>query len=319
MTCLLSIRLSAAEVDSARSVSSTETSDFDVQGEYVGEVDWEGQLVPSGLQLIAGGDGRFTLVSYRGGLPGAGWDREAKRSIEAARSGDRLELTGGGVVVVSDQTLDGFDAQGGHTGQLKKVHRESPTLGLPAPPHATVLFAGESAEAFVEGQLDADGWLLPGVMSREEFQDCRLHVEFQTPFMPAARGQARGNSGVYLQGRYEVQILDSFGLDGLDNECGAIYGNTPPNVNMAFPPQSWQTYDIEFTAPRFDNQGAKTADARLTVRHNGVPIHQQIAVSGPTRASKRPEGPEPGPLYLQDHGNPVRFRNVWIVRQDLGL
>jgi hypothetical protein len=132
--------------------------------------------------------------------------------------------------------------------------------------------------------------------------------------MPAGKDQGRGNSGVYLQGRYEVQILDSFGLAGEHNECGGIYSVKAPDVNMCYPPLAWQTYDIDFTAAEFAD-GKKVKDARMTVKHNGVVIHENVAVPKATTAAILGEGPEPGPIYLQDHGNPVRFRNVWVVEK----
>ncbi len=132
-------------------------------------------------------------------------------------------------------------------------------------------------------------------------------------YMPSAREQARSNSGCYVQGRYEVQILDSFGLKGEKNECGAIYDVSAPSTNMCFPPLSWQTYDIDFTAAKFDENGEKMADAKMTVRHNGVVVQKDVPVPTATRAAPNKEGPGPGPIYLQDHGNPVRFRNIWVV------
>lgn len=160
-----------------------------------------------------------------------------------------------------------------------------------------------------------DGLLMQGATSKAKFQSYTLHLEFQLPYMPAARGQGRGNSGCYAQGRYEVQILDSFGLDGLNNECGGIYSVKAPGVNMCFPPLAWQTYDIDFTAAKYDSDGKKTADAKLTVKHNGVEIHKDVSIPKTTTAAPVAEGPEPGPLYLQDHGNPVRFRNIWVVEK----
>jgi hypothetical protein len=132
--------------------------------------------------------------------------------------------------------------------------------------------------------------------------------------MPLARGQARGNSGVYIQKRYEVQILDSFGLRGADNECGGLYKQRAPLLNMSFPPLIWQTYDIDFTAARFDAAGKKTANARITVRQNGVVIHDNIEITAKTGGGSV-EGPDPLPIKLQDHGNLVHFRNIWIVRE----
>lgn len=151
------------------------------------------------------------------------------------------------------------------------------------------------------------------LVSKAAFADHRLHLEFRTPFMPEARGQARGNSGVYIQGRYEVQILDSYGLDGLDNECGGLYKVARPRANLCAPPLQWQTYDIDFRAPRFDAQGAKAANARITVRHNGVLIHDKVELPGQTGGGEAANFEKPGPLLLQDHGNPVQFRNIWVA------
>ena len=146
---------------------------------------------------------------------------------------------------------------------------------------------------------------------RNDFTDFKLHIEFKTPFMPNARGQGRGNSGVYLQNRYEVQVLDSYGLEGMDNECGGIYQVGRPAVNMCAPPEQWQTYDIDFTS-------AKVVDGRqkpavLTVMHNGVKIHDGLRISGPTGGALDGNVLQPGGIYLQDHGNPVQFRNIWLL------
>ena len=154
------------------------------------------------------------------------------------------------------------------------------------------------------------------VVTKGKFKDFRLHIEFRTPFMPEARGQGRGNSGVYLQGRYEIQVLDSYGLEGLDNECGGIYKVGAPMVNMCLPPTQWQTYDITFQAPRFDASGNKTEDAIVTVVHNGVTIHDRRKLPAPTGGAMDNNISEPGGIYLQDHGNPVQFRNIWLVEQE---
>jgi len=149
--------------------------------------------------------------------------------------------------------------------------------------------------------------------TRQAFGDYRLHVEFKVPLLPPeVTGQNRGNSGVYQQERYELQILDSFGDPTLDNnEAGAIYTLKPPDVNMATAPETWQTYDITFRAARYDAAGAKTENARITVIWNGTKVHENFEITGVTGGSI-PEGPSTGAIRLQDHGNKVQYRNIWI-------
>ena len=154
-----------------------------------------------------------------------------------------------------------------------------------------------------------------GMLTRQKFTNFTLHIEFMLPFMPNSKGQGRGNSGVYLQGRYEVQVLDSYGLEGKDNECGGIYKVGAPAVNMCAPPMQWQSYDIDFSAPTFNTAGEKIADARATVNHNGVIIHDNAAIPKPTGGAINMNTDKPGVLLLQDHGNPVQYRNIWIVNK----
>lgn len=264
--------------------------DFPIQGEYA---------APGiGLQVVAVGEGTFDFAVYAGGLPGAGWDRTPPQRAD----GDA-------------DTIRSLVA----SRNLQRLERQSPTLGAPPPSGAVVLFDGSPAtlEQWQAGaQRTDDGLLVAGATTRGEFRDYTLHVEFQTPYQPTASGQARGNSGVYHQGRYETQILDSFGLEGKNNEAGGIYEVRDPDLNMCLPPLSWQTYDIDFTAARFDAAGNKIADAQLTVRLNGVVVQRDVRVAHPTRAAPLPETSEPGPIHLQDHGNPVRFRNIWLVPRD---
>ena len=154
------------------------------------------------------------------------------------------------------------------------------------------------------------------IITKRNFRDFKLHIEFKLPQLPAnVRGQGRGNSGVYIQRRYEVQILDSYGLPRKNNECGSIYKTRAPDKNVCKKPGEWQSYDITFRAARFDGEGKnakKVKNARITVRHNGVMIHDDVDVPNKTGAG-RPEGPEPGPILLQEHGNEVWFRNIRIV------
>ena len=160
--------------------------------------------------------------------------------------------------------------------------------------------------------------VIPGsgdVVSKKALGSMRFHAEFRTSFMPEKRGQGRANSGFYIMGRYELQVLDSYGLKGVDNECGGIYKTGSPLVNMARPPMQWQTYDIDFDAPKFDASGKKIAPAKITVRHNGVLIQDNLTINKPTGGAIGSGEVAKGPLKLQDHGNVIQFRNVWAVEK----
>ena len=290
--------------------------DYAVQGEYSGEIRTDDGAKKIGVQVIALGDGKFQAVSYVGGLPGDGWDKgERFRTEGSTADGVTTFSNEHAMGVVKDGNLTVSTKDGVRLGDLPRASRASPTLGQKPPEGAVVLFDGTSADAFEGGRLSDDGLLMPGVTSKQKFKSCTLHVEFCLPFQPTAQGQARGNSGCYLQGRYEVQMLDSFGLEGKDNECGGIYSIKDPDLNMCFPPLTWQTYDIDYTAAAFDAEGKKTESARMTVRHNGVVVHDNVELTHGTTAAPVAEGPDPGPIYLQDHGNPVRYRNIWLVER----
>ena len=202
-----------------------------------------------------------------------------------------------------------------------------PTARPDAPPaDAIVLFDGndlsqwESDSGPARWKVDS-GFIevVPGTGSmhtKRGFGDCQLHIEWMTPVPPHGEGQERGNSGVFLMGRYEVQVLDSYGNTTYpDGQAAAVYGQFPPLVNASRPPGVWQTYDIVFHRPRFNAKGKVLQPARFTVLHNGVLVQDNVMLSGPTAHQQRPPysaHADELPLALQDHGNPVRYRNIWV-------
>ena len=293
---------------------ATAKDGFLSQGEYVGKLNG-GDF---GIQVVALGKGTFDAVLCPGGLPGAGWTQKPnpRQQVRGELHTDSVDFKGAaGSGMLRPDTLVWTDANGA-TAVLKGIERSSPTLGAKPPAGAVVLFDGKNTNAFQDGaKMTEDGLLMQGCTSKESFGDCTLHVEFRLPYMPEARGQGRGNSGLYLASRYEVQMLDSFGLKGENNECGGFYTIAKPLVNMCLPPLTWQTYDIEFTAAKFDASGKKTADARATVKHNGVLIHDNVALPKTTTSAPiSTEGPT-GPIHLQNHNNEVRYQNIWLVKK----
>jgi hypothetical protein len=284
--------------------------DFALQGEYVGEIGGGDKIA---AQVIAEGHGKFSAVILAGGLPGEGWDETTRIPGSGVVKDGKITLeTDEGKGEIGDGKLIGMSKSGDKV-EMKRVIRKSPTLGAKPPEGAVVLFDGANADAWNGGKLVENHLLNNGITSKQSFQDFTLHVEFRLPYMPEARGQGRANSGVYLQNRYEVQILDSFGLKGEDNECGGIYKQTAPAINMCYPPLSWQTYDIDFKAARYTD-GKKTSNALVSVKHNGSVIHDKVALKGPTPGGKE-ETEAVGPIQLQNHGNPVYFQNIWIVEK----
>ena len=294
-------------------------ADFLIQGEYVGEVEIDNRM-EVGTQIIALGDGKFTAKNYIGGLPGDGATGGLHSSIEGTTQDDGSVLFRGEQAdgVLKDGAIT-IVYEGDEVGTLKKVTRKSKTLGKKPPSDAVVLFNGKSNDhwdnAVMDGKLLAFDPKGRGATSKEKFGSHSVHIEFRLPYIPTARGQGRGNSGIYLQSRYEVQMLDSFGLDGKDNECGGIYKIAKPKVNMCYPPLTWQTYDIDFNAAEYNDAGEVVKNPTMTVRHNGVLIHEDLELPHRTTASPLPAGPEDAPIYLQNHGNPVRYRNIWVVKK----
>ncbi|HYG23842.1 MAG TPA: DUF1080 domain-containing protein [Verrucomicrobiae bacterium] len=202
---------------------------------------------------------------------------------------------------------------------------EKPTA-IP-PSDAIVLFDGSDLSKWRDKDGNAAAWKLGDggvtaakgdIFTREEFGDVQLHLEFATPSVVKGTGQGRGNSGVFLMGRYEIQILDCYeNLTYADGTIGAIYGQYPPLVNACRPPGQWQTYDILFTAPRFEANGTLKSPAYVTALLNGVLVQNHQSLMGPTgwrAVAKYTQHPATGPISLQDHGNPTRFRNIWVRR-----
>ncbi|MEM7784468.1 MAG: DUF1080 domain-containing protein [Planctomycetota bacterium] len=236
---------------------------YQVQGEYSGRLSvGTGDSMKFGLQVIALGNQKFTGVGYHGGLPGDGWLKDPPVRIENVAMADGILTLKGdeGVARVQNGQATILDPAGNEVGSLKRIVRKSPTMGQQPPEKGIVLFDGKSLENWTKArknkapEMTDNGLLKQGANSKQRFQSHRLHIEFRLPYQPEKRGQARGNSGLYMQGRYEVQMLDSFGLSGEQNECGGIYSLKKPDLNMCLPPMQWQTYDVEFHAAKYDGE-----------------------------------------------------------------
>jgi hypothetical protein len=318
-------------------------ADFKIQGEYISNGKERDKI---GVQVIALSKGYFQAVVYPGGLPGAGWDRKNRSLMDGKLSGDSkatFKPAARGKRHYMGRKPEEFSATekfppAGHTDysatiegdtlslkgpdektvELKKTVRKSSTLGKEAPKGSIVLYDGSDLKEWTGGRIDPKTKILDtdnhDISTKRKFNNYTVHLEFMTPYKPASRSQDRGNSGFYQVNLYEVQILDSFGLEGKDNECGGIYSLVAPKVNMCYPPLTWQTYDIDFTNAVSDpKSGKKLKNPRITLRHNGVVIHDDVEVKAETVEKKTDVKSPPGALRLQGHGNPVQFRNIWII------
>ena len=311
---------------------------FQIQGEYVDETNHRG------YQVIARGEKDFVVMGYQDGLPGDGWDRSKARFFgkgefkdgQLVVTGEKMNIPRKGDeadVIFNDaqkaRVLHGTFEDGkyyfdfGKKVEIKRVERKSPTLGMKAPEGAIVLFDGSNTDAF-DGKVNVSDkqenaiWSEARLKPFEKDRPYTLHMEFMLSFMPNATGQARSNSGVYLQEEYECQVLDSFGLEGENNECAGFYQQLKPIVNACFPPLTWQTYDFDVTPAKFNDKGEKIANAVITVKHNGILVHDkaELAHETPGGKTEKTEAGEARGVFLQGHGNKVQYRNIWIKYND---
>jgi hypothetical protein len=275
----------------------------DGDGKYAGvlEADVGGQLIPFPVNWKAASidkpefTGKFNLGAERGG------EAEYKYSIVDGK------LKG---------TVENEQVKVSMT--LERVAKKPPTLGAKAPAGAVVLFDGKNLDAFEKVGGGPAGWTIVdgamqvkagagNIISKEKFGNHKLHVEFRTPYMPKMIDQARGNSGVYVTGKVEVQVLDTFGEEKpRDNGAGGIYSVAVPRVNACLPPGEWQTYDITY------HLGEGDKPAEITVVYNGSVIHDKVKVKEATKGGIDGSVTEAGGLLLQDHGNLVEFKNIWV-------
>ena len=232
----------------------------------------------------------------------------------------RLPLAAGLAVLVCSLSFAAVDEW------ISDINWSEPVIVTPGeagnpPSDAIVLFDGTDLSAWEGGEdwIIQDGYATTAgrsITSKQSFGDCQLHLEFATPEVVEGEGQGRGNSGVYLMSRYEVQILDSYeNVTYYDGQCGAIYKQKSPLVNASRGPGDWQTYDIIFTAPRFHSDGSLNSRGAVTILHNGVLIQNHFELQGSTSYTEPPihhAHPQRAPIDLQFHGNDTRFRNIWI-------
>ncbi len=281
--------------------------------------------------VIAEGPGYYRVVLTAEPLvPG---EAAAQFEIYGVQQGTKVNLFGRANANYWHGRIEGdrLDADPGYYGvgvEMRKVTPKSPREGATPPAGAVILLPFSSGtppdtsawnggpwKPQSDGSLECD----PGrgsIRSKRNFGDMKLHVEFWLPLMADSFGQGRANSGVIINDLYEVQVLDSFGLVPSPGDCAAIYSQARPRVNASFPPEQWQTYDITFRAPRMNPDGSVKEKARVTVELNGIRVQDDVAIDGATAGhepGKPPANAAKGPLQLQDHGNHVRYRNVWVV------
>ncbi|MDZ7261886.1 MAG: DUF1080 domain-containing protein, partial [candidate division KSB1 bacterium] len=252
----------------------------DWEGTYTTDAGQSGSLYAQVIVEDVGTYRAIIQIGYQGPKVELMGKKKGKKTVFTGQVDVGYDL--GGIYNVTAEVVDSrftgrfSGAENAGSLEMRKVSKTSPTLGAKPPEGAIVLFDGSSLKAWQQVDGKPARWKIlregamevtrGNIITRQKFGDCQLHVEFRTPFMPRARRELRGNSGVYLQRRYEVQILDSYGLEPTDNGCGSIYKVAAPQVNASLPPLEWQTYDIIFYAPKFDDAGNKIKDAEITVK-----------------------------------------------------
>ena len=297
----------------------------EAEDKFMGE--YAGTFAPAGGSAA---DATATVVAYVDKAGTKTWDvvltAEGAKSpvkLKGTDDGGKVALAGGGW---TGEIADGKLTAKGDKGafELKYTVRKSPTLGAKPPSGAIVLLPFEEGKPTrldewtnKKWQLISDGSALVKAgssVTKRKFQDFKVHIEFRCPFEPNRGGQGRGNSGCYMYGKYEVQVLDSFGLKPGMGDCGSIYGVRITSKNASLPPKQWQTYDITFRGPRVGVFGkVKEWPKFIEVLHNGVKVHENVEVKKITTAGMGGGHVGVGPIMLQDHGNPVRYRNIWLV------
>ena len=305
-------------------------ADFDVQGEYVGAISEDGKAQKYGVRVgMTQNVGEFKAIAYRGGLPGAGWDKKFfdeknKRLVEwsgQTKDGSTAFpkfLRGSAVVRNGVMTVV---APGGDTiGELKRVIRQSPTLGAKPPPGAVVLFDGNGLDHFVlpRSKMTDDKLLMIGARTKQSFTEFSLHLEFRVPYL-----RSPGHSAVFLQNSYHLAVAGrSFGTGAVsDLGCGGIRWVRAPDENMCLPPLTWQTFDVDYTAARFGGDGKIVQKPIVTVRQNGVLIHDRVELPDMPPfyrgGGTDPLSPQGGPLQFQSHADDRHYvyRNIWVLER----
>lgn len=290
------------------------------RGRWSGDVDVDPDIA---AQVIARGRGKYLIrLTSKLFMRSTLW-----ALVEGKVNDGVLKFDGDGYKgEIRDGKFIGRRSSGQDTFSMSRIFYSPPTLGAAPPDNAEILFDGTNFDAWegAGGWVPVDGNAMmvtpdaSDLVSKKKYKDVQLHVEFRLPFMPKERGQARGNSGVFVQDVYEIQVLDSFGLEGYYDECGALYKVSPPRVNACLPPTEWQTYDITYRAARFNDDGTVKSYPRMTVLHNGFVIQQDQEIPQITAWKEeerlQPPPAEPGAIKLQSHrSHYVQFRNIWVV------